>query len=234
METPNHKERTNPMQNTKRKPTAAKQEDSEELDLVITSGASKAFSITADGIIIRKDLSVLEWRNGLRAFRWAQLNLKVGLADYIKFGELNFGSDKTAEALHQLEFPMSEITRAVEINSIPENIRLKGLSAEHLVVLARANVPQKTQTMWARVAVEQHLTPGQLKESIRQNEVVSTQMANKNNHGVITIHGIRQETEIWLRRMGGLNELKKLSKEQKEEIAGEVALFVEIYEAVKV
>lgn len=164
-------------------------------------------------------------------FRWAQLNLKVGLADYIKFGELKFGADKCSEAITQLEFPLADITKAVEINSVPPKLRKHGLSAEHLVVLARADVTPAKQAEWAETAVKENLTPVQLKESIKQGTVVSASVASKNNHGVITIHGIRMETEIWLRRMGGLEGIAKLNEDERMEIMGETKLFVDIHRA---
>jgi len=164
-------------------------------------------------------------------FRWAQTSLKTGLADYIKFGEAKFGADKVGECITQLEFPLADITKAVDINSVPAGIRKQNLSAEHLVVLARADVTPKQQEKWAETAVKENLSAVQLKESIKQGTVVSAAVAAKNNHGVITIHGIRMEADIWLRRMGGLEGIAKLGKEERDEIIGETQLFVDIHKA---
>lgn len=164
-------------------------------------------------------------------FRWAQTSLKTGLADYIKFGEAKFGADKVGECITQLEFPLADITKAVDINSVPKEIRKHNLSAEHLVVLARADVTPKQQAKWAETAASENLSAVQLKESIKQGTVVSASVAAKNNHGVITIHGIRMEADIWLRRMGGLEGIAKLGKDERDEIVGETQLFVDIHKA---
>jgi hypothetical protein len=201
-------------------------------ELYFASGAGKAFSITETGIKIREDLTFEEWRNGLKAFRWAQINLNVALADYLKFGEIKFGAERASEAVTQLEFPLADITKAVYIGSVPEGIRKHKLSPEHLVVLAKSGVKPREMERWAKTTVEHNLSPIQLKESIKLGEVVSDSVAKKNTHGIITIHGIRMEAEIWLRRLGGVNGLKALGPEEKGEIAREVSLFLEIHDAV--
>jgi hypothetical protein len=201
-------------------------------ELVLTAGDSKAFTIVDGGIQIRKDLTFEEWRTGLKMFRWAQLNLKIGLADYIKFGQLKYGDEKTSEAITQLEFPLADITKSVDINSVPPSIRQHNLSAEHLVVLARSGKPIKQMETWAATAVKKNLTPAQLKHSIREGRVVDKSVADKHSHGVITIHAIRMEAEVWLNRLGGMEALGGLSDEAKDEIIGELKFFVEIFNKI--
>jgi hypothetical protein len=204
-----------------------------DIELFVSAGDSKAFSITKEGnIIIREDLTYEEWREGLKAFKWAQINLRVSFADYVKFGEIKFGSELASEALTQLEFPLTAITSAVQIGSVPKKIRKFNLSGEHLVILARSCENADEMQEWAKKASEQSLSPVQLKESIRQGEVVEEPVAKKNQHGFVTIHALRMEADIWLRRMGGLSGLSGLSKADKEEIEKETELFVQIHEAV--
>jgi len=128
---------------------------------------------------------------------------------------------------------MADISRAVDLNSVPQNIRDKGLSSEHLVVLARGGLNDKEMEKWAGEAKKHSMTPVQLKESIKQGIVVTAEVAKKNTHGVITIQAIRMEAEIWLRRMGGMEALITLDDEAREEIRSELVLFVEIAQAVK-
>jgi hypothetical protein len=204
-----------------------------EWELAITKGENSPFRITEHGIIIKPDLEFDDWRDGLKLFKWAQLNLKLSLADYLKYGEVKYGEIKAREAVEQLELPLSNITSAVAINTIPKQIRDLNLSAEHLVVLAKAGKTLKSTTEWAQKAAALSLTPAQLKESIKQGEVVDPEIAKKNQRGIITIHGIRMEAEIWLRRMGGLEGLKGLGVAEKEEIRNEISLFLQIQESLE-
>jgi hypothetical protein len=44
----------------------------------------------------------------------------------------------------------------------------------------------------------------------------------KSTSGVITIHGIRQEFDIWFRRVGSFDEILKMESEYLQDIAGEI------------
>lgn len=157
----------------------------------------------------------------------------MALADYLKFGEVKFGAQAAGEAVAQLEFPLADITKAIHISTVPVQIRKYRLSPEHLIVLAKSGLDNKQMEAWAEKSWKNTLTPSQLKESIKQGEIVDKAVADKNQHGVLTIHGIRMEAEVWLRRLGGLQGIKGLGQEEKQEITNEVSLFLEIHEAAK-
>ena len=63
---------------------------------------------------------------------------------------------------------------------------------------------------WKRRQVERRKQPDSESRKIRTNT------------GVITIHGIRAEFDVWIRRVGGLEGILKMKPELREEIIGEI------------
>lgn len=189
-----------------------------ELALFTKDGEQRsAFTLTKSGIIIRDDLTEPEWKDGLKLFHWAQHSLKMGLSQYISFGKAKkFNVD---DALAQLEFDLPTVKAALDLATVPLEMQHPNLNAEHYLVLARADDTSKTQKVkWARIAAEQHLTPPQLKASIAAGEVVSVSTTRQQQHGIVSIHGIRQEVDIWLNRVKGVEGILKMDRPHQQEI----------------
>lgn len=192
------------------------------------------FTLTRTGIIIPDDLTENNWRDGLKLFKWAQTSLKLGFASYIAYGTAKFGRDKVSAALGQLEFDMPTVTQAMDINTVPDEIRYDNLTADHYIVLARSSDLTKAKKAdWSRIASEQNLTPPQLKASIAAGEVVSVSVTRQQQHGIIGIHGIRQELDIWLNRVGGIDGILKMDQAHQDEILGEIERFADLYAQIK-
>lgn len=204
-----------------------------QLALVTREGTPRpAFTLTKTGIIIRDDLEEDEWKEGLKLFFWAQHSLKLGFSQYISYGKAK--KFKVDEALAQLEFDMPTVKVALDLATVPLEMQFENLTAEHYLVLARADDQSKPKKMkWAKIASDQNLSPSQLKASIAAGEVVSTSTTRQQTHGIINIHGIRQEFEIWLRRVGGVEGILKMDKEHVAEIVGEMDLMIEVYNQIK-
>jgi len=191
-----------------------------------------AFRLTKTGIVIRDDLTEEEWKDGLKLFYWAQHSLKLGFSQYISFGKAK--GYKVNDALAQLEFDMPTVKIALDLATVPIEMQHENLTAEHYLVLARADDLSKPKKMkWAKIASEQNLTPPQLKASIAAGEVVSTATARQQSHGIIGIHGISQEFDIWFRRVGELDGIMKMDKEHQDEILGEIEPIAKLYDQIK-
>ena len=55
-----------------------------------------------------------------------------------------------------------------------------------------------------------------------EGEIVDKAAAKALNHGLITIHGIRQQFDLWLKKMGGIEGVLKRDQDAIEEIMGEI------------
>ncbi len=187
------------------------------------------------GVDIPEDMTHEQWVEGLRGWKWLAAKLKMGLADYIKWGELKFGKEQVYGWLHQLEFDMPLVNSAIQISAIPPEIRHDGLSSDHYVVLARAQtqdgkpLPQKQISKWAKTAAEQNLTPSRLRESIQQGEVVTDTVARQQRSGIVGPAGIAREILIWFQRVGEYAGLDKLTVEDQHMIAEQFEQAAKIY-----
>lgn len=180
-----------------------------------------------------ENISFEDWSHGLKVFKWARKKLLDGFGDYIRFGQTKWGVEKVNQEIAQLEFEMPMVKAALNLNSVPEEVRQPDLKSEHYLVIARAGLNKDQQKKWAKTAQEQRLTPNQLKVSIERGEVVSESVAKKQTHGIISIHGIRQEIDVWLRRVGGIEGLLKMEEDDRKEIVGELNLISEIHAKLK-
>jgi hypothetical protein len=121
---------------------------------------------------------------------------------------------------------MPVVRQAIAISSVPTELRELGLDADQLVELSKAE-GRDEQIKWGRIASEQGLNATQLRFSIAEGEVVDRAAAKQLNTGVVTPHGLRQSFDVWLRRMGGLEGIRKLDLDIQEEIAEELSAIVE-------
>lgn len=48
-------------------------------------------------------------------------------------------------------------------------------------------------------------------------------------HGIIAIHGIRMEFDIWLRRVGGLEGILKMNRQSRDDVVGEIRAIADLY-----
>lgn len=187
---------------------------------------------TETGISIPEDISYEDWLRGLTSLKWLGDNLPVALSHYIKFGERKWGHEKTSTALAQLEFDLPDITTAMNIASVPEDVRKPNLDSAHYVVLAKSGLKKAQIAKWAQTASEQNLTPSRLKASIAAGAVVSKDVANQQLHGVVTIQGIRGEFELWLRKVGGVAGIVEMGEDAASDVLEELRLFRDTHETL--
>jgi hypothetical protein len=173
------------------------------------------------------DVSYEQWCEVLRLARTIRRKAAITVADCMLFGIKKWGRKKVDEALEQLELEVTLVKTAIAINSVPHELRLENLDAEHFIELSRAQLTKAKAIRWARVASEQRLTPSQLRLSIVEGEVVDRAAAKLLQTGVITIHGIRQSFDVWYRRVGGINGVKAMEIDHQIEIAEELDTIME-------
>jgi hypothetical protein len=195
------------------------------IELSVVKGQTSGLFVlnTATGEIqIAEDTTHEQWREIGKTVKHVRRFADTTMAGWIRFGVTHFGPDQVNVDLEQLEFEATFVKTAVAINSVPEELRLPNLKGEHYVELVRANIPKEDLLKWGRIANDQHLTPTQLRLSIKEGEIVDPAAVKALQHGVITIQGIHQTFSVWLRRVGGLQGVAKMDLENKEEILGEI------------
>lgn len=205
--------------------------NSSPIELSIVQGeTSGIFKIDPrlGSIEFSEDISYDQWKEVLRLARTVRRKAAIMVADCIAVGVKKWGRKKVDEALEQLELEVTLVKTAVAINSIPYEIRQENLDAEHYIELSRAQLTKAKAIRWARIAGEQRLTPAQLRLSIVEGEVVDRAATKMLQTGVITIHGIRQSFDVWYRRVGGIDGIRKMEPDLQVEIMEELDSIIEV------
>lgn len=201
-----------------------------EIELQIVSGETSGLfklNTTTGGVDFSADVSYDQWCEVLRLAKTIKRKAAIMVADCIAYGVPKWGAEKVDSALEQLEFEATMVKAAIAINTVPRTLRFENLDGDHYVELSKAKLDKKTATRWARIASEQRLTPSQLRLSISEGEVVDRAVAKQQSTGIYTIHGIRQEFDVWARRVGGLEGVKKMDTDHQVEIMEELAAICE-------
>jgi len=206
------------------------QTNGSEIELQVVNGeTSGLFKLNTQtgGIEFSPDVSFEQWREVLRLAKTIKRKAAITVADCIAFGVPKWGAAKVDEALEQLEFEATFVKAAIAVNSVPRNVRFENLDGDHYVELSKAKLSKPQTVKWARIASEQRLTPTQLRLSISEGEVVDRAAARQQKTGVITVQGIRQEFDIWSRRVGGLEGVKAMDMDHQVEIMEELSAICE-------
>ena len=155
------------------------------------------------------------------------------MADAIAQGVVKFGQIAVDQGLEQLEFDMPMMNTIKSITGIPANERNDKLTPGHYVVLKKADITPDARREWIEKAADQNLTPNRLKASIKAGEVVSEAHAKQTNHGLYSPHGIRGEYEIWLRRAGGIEGIRKAGEDNVDMVIRELRPIYELVAELK-
>jgi hypothetical protein len=189
---------------------------------VVHGSESGAFSQTLIDMRLSEDMSYDQWREVLRMIRQTWKKASIYMADCLSYGIKKWGRQKVDDALEQLELEVSLIKPALVITAVPVQMRFENLTGDHYVELIRSGIPKAQKIKWAKIASDQRLTPSQLRYSIAEGEVVDRAATKMLQTGVITVQGIRQSFEIWLRRVHGIEGVKKMDLEDQIEIMEEL------------
>lgn len=205
--------------------TALMATNNKHIELQIVHGeTSGLLKISRDGSVeLSDDVSYEQWCEMLAAARIIYNKSAVVIADLIAFGLAKWDKVKVDTALEQLEFEAIMVKSAIAISTVPKALRHENLDPDHYVELAKSGLARKDQAKWAKIASDQHLTPSQLRYSIVEGEVVDRAAAKQQQTGVLTIQGIRQQFDVWLRRVHGLDGVKTMDADHKAEILDEIA-----------
>lgn len=75
------------------------------------------------------------------------------------------------------------------------------LSPTHLHVIGRASLPANDQFRWAEIAINEKLSPAELRTSIIKGEVTRAEVGGGRESGVGSPHAVRQQFDFWMREI---------------------------------
>jgi hypothetical protein len=199
------------------------QPNNNEIELAIVHGETSGIIRSTDTELkLAEDISYEQWREILKFIQSTRKKAAIYVADCIAFGIAKWGRKKVDEALEQLEFEATLVKTAIAITTIPLELRFGNLDGDHYVELAKSGIPKAQKIRWARIASEQNLTASQLRFSIIEGEVVDRAAAKAMQTGVLTIQGVRQSFDVWVRRVGGIEGVKAMELDHQVEIMEEL------------
>jgi len=188
------------------------------LSLQLSTG--KSFRLGRCGLQIDAELTHAEWKNLLASLQAVKHAYHCSLADVISYGQARFGIDDVALALEQLEFDLSEVTKAEAIGLLEFDFREKHqLTSEHYFILSRLDAAGRTK--WAKLASKEKLTALELKRSIeagRVTRLAEIQANSGQGSGINTIQGVAFRMQQWEKSMGGTDKILHLPLSDRQNL----------------
>ena len=158
-----------------------------------------SISITESGLIFKENTTRAEWREiGMILSRAATASTRW-VASWRKYGFGAFGEEIVELETGQLCFPSVVTAQAKQLEMLPEEVFAQGnIGPGHAKVLVEACDSPLDQARWAKVAIKEGLTPGELRASIEEGKVVRRSDDEKKGGGSISsIHGVRGLYDRW-------------------------------------
>ncbi len=188
--------------------------------------------LTEHGLHIKRQLNFEEWRGILQQARIAKQSYLCVLADLTSYGRRTFGDDSVNEALEQLEFEMSDATKAETISLVPMDRRAKyGLTSEHAYVLGSLLREPADREKWAALCQEHDLSAFELKRSIEKGEVLhESDISERSGHGegIHSIQAVAFQWQKWQRRFPDRKAILGIPEAERRKILQHISPIVEM------
>jgi hypothetical protein len=170
---------------------------------------SRRVILTAIQAIFPENMTQAQWSQNLLALKGIEQRVKIYQADGLRFGKRKFGDAAIEEIVVQLEMELEDMEEIAMLAQIPPELRHEKLTARHYIVagylLTGGQITAETAATWMRVAVEEQLTPDQLKESILAGHVIKSSAAligsGSNRFAFLPIHSIGTSFIRWEKQM---------------------------------
>ena len=195
------------------------------------------FNLTEHGLKITRLLSWDEWRELLSQARRIKKTYFSVLSDITDYGRRTFGDDPVNKALEQLEFEMTDATKAHVIALVGYARREKwNLSSEHAYVLGHMLEDTPERDKWAAICLEHSLTAFELKKSIEKGEVIrEAEIRETSGHGdgIPSVQAIRFQFEKWQRQFPDRAAILKLPKLERRKILDLLTPIVDLANSIQ-
>lgn len=196
---------------------AARIPDSEADLTFLSNGTATA---TPYGLQIHRALTFEEWQRHMKSIRTVKCAYLLLLGDLTRHGIEQFGVEAVSREMEQLEFELSDATKADAIGQLPLDLRTRHkLGSEISFVLATCLDDEKEREKWAATASREKLNAFELKASIKAGRILRRdEIEEKTGHGggIQTIQGVRFQFDRWLRNTDRNALLKKPPEEKRQ------------------
>jgi hypothetical protein len=158
-----------------------------------------AVAVTESGtLIFKEETTRTEWREvGMMISKASRASTRW-LASWRKFGTMAFGEDVVELETGQLCFPQIAVAQARQLEMLPEEVFSTGISPQHAKVLAEECAGPAEMSRWAKAALDESLTPGELRNSIDLGRVTRrTETEQRGGGSIASIHGVRGLFDRW-------------------------------------
>jgi hypothetical protein len=193
---------------------------------------ASGYTLTEHGLHITRTLAWDEWRELLSQARRIKKTYLSVLSDITDYGRRTFGDEPVNEALEQLEFEMSDATKAHVIALVGIAQRTKyDLTSEHAYVLGHLLDSPGERDKWAALCHQHTLTAFELKKSIEKGAVTrEAEILANSGHGdgIPSVQAIRFQFEKWQRQFPDRAHILKLPKPERRKILDLLTPIVEL------
>ena len=155
-------------------------------------------TITEEGLIFAEGTTRTQWREVGMMLAKASTASTRWVASWRKYGTVAFGSDVVELETGQLCFPSVVTAQAKQLEILPEDVFSTGISPQHAKVLAEECAGPADMSRWAKTALKENLTAGELRASIDAGKVTRRSESEQSGGGSLsTIHGVRGLFDRW-------------------------------------
>lgn len=187
--------------------------------------------LTAHGIRINRLLDYDSWLLILSQLRCIKSTYLSAVSDVVTYGRQHFGDAKVNTALEQLEFELSDATKAEAIGLIDLDTRTRhNLSAEQAYVIATGCRTEEERENWAIVCEKNGLTAFELKKSIAAGKVLrKDEITSQSGHGegIASVQSVRFQFEKLRHQFKDDSAVLRLPKEERMKILEQLSPIVE-------
>ena len=189
-------------------------------------------TVSQHGLLISRQLSYEEWIEMLEQAKHAKSSYLNILSDITSYGRRCFGDDRVNEAIEQLEFDLSDATKAEVISRVGlEQRTTHNLSSEHAYIIGKFVETDADREKWSGLCNEYSLTAHELKKSIEKGEVIrADEISEKSGHteGISTVQAVHFSFLKWQRQFKDPKEILKLPKGEREKILKQLTPIIQL------
>jgi hypothetical protein len=149
-------------------------------------------------LTFKEDTTRAQWREvGIMLAKASNASTRW-IASWRRFGAVKFGEDVVELESGQLLFPSMALAQAKQLEMLPEEVFEMGISPQHAKVLSEECSGPADISRWAKTALKENLTAGELRASIADGRIVRRSDGESKGGGSLpTVHGVRGLFDRW-------------------------------------
>ena len=153
--------------------------------------------IDEQGIHFPEDISRDQWREAGFLLAKASSASTRWVAGWRRCGVIKFGEEIVEHETGQLCFPAVVRSQAKQLALLPEEVFNLGVSPQHAKVLVEECQDLKQIVTWAKKAIHEELTAGELRDSIETGRVVRRSGGHEQLQQISSPYAVRALFDKW-------------------------------------